>query len=76
MRIFQNSSNKAIRLRVKILTTADNTVYTMHFLRPSFGYAETSYMPELVRRNRLRGGKIQKIFNIFEIGNYYEPKGD
>jgi hypothetical protein len=24
--------------------TSDNTAYTAHFVRPNFGYAETSYM--------------------------------
>jgi len=26
--------------------TADNTAYTAHFVRPKFGFAETSYMLE------------------------------
>jgi len=28
--------------------TADNTAYTAHFVRPNIGYAETSYMLEML----------------------------
>ena len=27
---------------------SDNTAYTAHFVRPNFGYAETSYMLEML----------------------------
>jgi len=27
-----------------IKPSSDNTAYTAHFVRPNFGYAETSYM--------------------------------
>ena len=27
-----------------VLTHSNNTAYTAHFVRPNFGYAETSYM--------------------------------
>ena len=31
---------------LKLLSTSDNTAYTAHFVRPNFGFAETSYMLE------------------------------
>ena len=31
------------------LSGAYNTAYTAHFVRPNFGYAETSYMPDYVK---------------------------
>ena len=33
-------------LRNLVLSHSDNTAYTAHFVRPNFGFAETSYMLE------------------------------
>lgn len=50
MRIFQNSSNKVIGLRVKMPATADNTAYTLRASPLPFGTllpaVATSYMLE------------------------------
>ena len=32
------------KYEIILRATADNTAYTAHFVRPNFGYAETSYM--------------------------------
>ena len=31
-------------MMILVLTTSPNTAYAAHFVRPNFGYAETSYM--------------------------------
>ena len=55
MRIFQNSSNKVIGLRVKIPATADNTAYTLQAyalaLRNIAHFASHFAKPETVIRH-------------------------
>jgi len=40
--------------------SSDNTAYTAHFVRPNFGFAETSYMLETL------GNILHKLLQVEE----------
>jgi len=52
-----------------IAATSPNTAYTAHFVRPNFGYAETSYMLETLY-DILPPRRIRKYKNIGIIVSY------
>ena len=45
--------------------TSDNTAYTAHFVRPNFGYAETSYMLGTLYAMGLKAQKHERKLKIW-----------